>query len=487
MAELKDILYKVSLKTVSGTTDIPVEQVCFDSRMAGKNSLFVAVKGTQVDGHDFIDKAIEKGARTIVLETMPDELKSNVVYAQVDNSARALGVIAANFYGNPSGKLNVVAVTGTNGKTTIVTLLHQLFRKLGYNAGLLSTVINKINETPEPATHTTPDAIQINELLSKMVNAGCTHCFMEASSHAIEQERVAGLKFAGAIFTNISRDHLDYHHTFRDYITAKKKLFDELPSAAFALVNADDKRGAVMVQNTRADKKTYGMKSMSDFKGKILSNTLQGLELDIDQQTGWFTLVGDFNAYNLLAVYASAILLGENQLEVLTELSALPGAPGRFELTPTDSGVTGIVDYAHTPDALENVLTTIEKLRTGNETLITVVGCGGDRDRGKRPMMAAIACKYSDKVILTSDNPRSEDPAAILADMRKGVKASAAKKVLEIIDRREAIKTACSLVRKGDVILVAGKGHETYQEIKGVRYPFDDRQALIEMLNLMFN
>jgi UDP-N-acetylmuramoyl-L-alanyl-D-glutamate--2,6-diaminopimelate ligase len=486
MAFLKDILYKVSLKSVFGSTGIEVRNICFDSRKATEGDLFIAVKGTHVDGHQFIDDVVKKGAVAIVAEQLPEHLNEEIVYIQVENSARALGIIAGNFYGNPSGRLFLVAVTGTNGKTTIATLLHQLFLNLGYNVGLLSTVTNKINEDSIEATHTTGDSVQINKLLSQMVAEGCTHCFMEASSHAIVQERIAGLQFIGAVFTNISRDHLDYHHTFKDYIDAKKKLFDELSSSAFALVNADDKHAKVMLQNSRARKYTYGFKTMTDYKGKILSNTLQGLEVEIDGKIGWFKLIGDFNAYNLLAVYGTAALLGENIEEILLQLTNLSGATGRFEQIFNPYGITAIVDYAHTPDALENVLTTIKKIRTGNEKLITVIGCGGDRDKGKRPMMAGVAVKNSDKVILTSDNPRSEDPKAIIDEMWKGINPTGHRKTLEIVDRKEAIKTACTIAEKGDILLIAGKGHETYQEIKGVKYPFDDKQIVAEMLNLMF-
>lgn len=487
MAVLRDILYKVSLVSVSGSTSTEVGNICFDSRKAAEGFLFVAVKGVHVDGHQYIDEVIEKGVKAVIVESLPGNLKDEVTYVQVENSARALGVIASNYYHNPSRKLKLTAVTGTNGKTTVATLLHQLFRKMGYNAGLMSTVTNKINDESIPATHTTGDAIQVNRLLDSMVKKGCTHCFMEASSHAIAQERIAGLEFAGAIFTNITRDHLDYHGTFKEYIDAKKRLFDNLSSSSFALANADDKRATIMLQNTRAKKLTYGLKSMADFKGKIMSNTLHGLELEVTGQTGWFKLIGDFNAYNLLAVYGAAITLGENAEESLIQLSDLAGAPGRFEQVSNAYGITAIVDYAHTPDALENVLTTIAKLRTGNEKVITVVGCGGDRDKGKRPMMARIAAQYSDKVILTSDNPRSEDPKTIIQEMWNGVPVTGRKKAMENVDRKEAIRTACSIAEKGDIILVAGKGHEDYQEIQGVKHPFDDRIVLAEMLRLIFN
>lgn len=485
MALLKDILYKVSLLASSGDMSRNITSVCFDSRERAPDSVFVAVKGTLSDGHEYIEKALENGASAIVCERKPANLRSDITYVEVENSAKALGVIAANFYGHPASKLKLIAVTGTNGKTTTATLLHNLFMALGYHAGLLSTVNNKINETIIEATHTTPDALKINELLSIMVKEGCTHCFMEASSHAIAQERISGLQLAGAIFTNISHDHLDYHKSFEEYIKVKKKLFDELPSAAFALVNIDDKRGMVMLQNTKAFKRTYALKMMSDFKAKVLSNTLSGLELEIDGRNVWFKLIGDFNAYNLLAVYATAVLLEEDEDEVLKILSMLNTAPGRFEQVPNNTQITAIVDYAHTPDALENVLSTIKKFRTGNEQVITVIGCGGNRDKTKRPLMAEIACRYSDKAILTSDNPRNEVPEDIIKDMQEGVSPSNFRKTLVIPDRKEAIKTACAMAGDHDIILIAGKGHETYQEIKGVKYDFDDKKVLAEMLELM--
>lgn len=424
------------------------------------------------------------GAVAVLAEELPAEHQQDVTYLQVADSAEALGVLAANFYGNPSEKLQMVAVTGTNGKTTTATLMYKLFRGLGYNAGLLSTVRNLVNDKEIPATHTTPDAVQLNALLAMMVEEGCTYCFMEASSHAIVQRRMNGLKLAGAIFTNITHDHLDYHQTFDSYIAAKKLLFDELPKGAWALTNIDDKRGMVMLQNTKAAKYTYALKKAADYKAKLISNTLQGLELDIDHKNIWFKLIGDFNAYNLLAVYAAAVLLGEDSDEVLVQLSGISTAPGRFEQVTSEGGVVAVVDYAHTPDALENVLQTIANFRTGNEQVITVVGCGGNRDKAKRPVMAGIASNLSDKVILTSDNPRNEEPETILAEMQAGVSASNMRKVLTITDRREAIRTACMMAQAGDIVLVAGKGHETYQEIKGVKHPFDDRQVLSEMLRL---
>lgn len=485
MPQLKDILYKVSLQSVSGNMETEVTQLAFDSRKVDVGSVFIAVSGTQVDGHDFIDKAIDQGAVAIVCEKLPETTIDDIALIQVADSAEALGVMASNFYGNPSDKLKLVGITGTNGKTTCVTLLYQLFRGLGYNTGLLSTVENKINEEVIPATHTTPDAIALNKMLAHMVAKDCTHCFMESSSHAIVQRRIAGLKYEGAVFTNLSHEHLDYHKTFDEYIKAKKLLFDGLPSNAFSLVNADDKRGMVMLQNTKASKHKYAIKSLADYKARILSNTLEGLELDINGQNVWFKLIGDFNAYNLLAVLGTAVLLGEDESEVLQELSNLNPAPGRFEQVITKTGITALVDYAHTPDALENVLLTIKAFRTGNEKVITVVGCGGNRDTVKRPIMAKIACDLSDKVVLTSDNPRFEEPMAIIKDMQEGVTPSNYRKTLVIEDRKEAIKTAAALAEPKDIILVAGKGHETYQEVKGERSDFDDREVLSEMLNLI--
>ncbi|WP_200974360.1 UDP-N-acetylmuramoyl-L-alanyl-D-glutamate--2,6-diaminopimelate ligase [Echinicola sp. 20G] len=484
MKTLKDILYKVSLTSTTGDMEVEVKDIVFDSRKVGEGSVFVAVAGTQVDGHEFIVQAIEKGAKSIVCEALPAELNKEITFVQVVDSAKALGVMASNYYGNPSGKLKVVAVTGTNGKTTCVTLLHNLFMELGYVTGMLSTVENKINDAIIPSTHTTPDSVAINQLMAGMVEKGCTHCFMEASSHAIVQERMAGLTLAGAVFTNISHDHLDYHGTFDEYIKAKKKLFDELPKDAFALVNADDKRGMVMMQNTKANKHTYGLKYPTDFKAKVISNTLQGLELDINGKQAWFRLIGEFNAYNITSVLGSAVLLGEEEDEVLMQLSKIKGANGRFDQLVVE-GITAIVDYAHTPDALENVLKTIQGVRTGGEKVITVVGCGGNRDKAKRPVMAKIATEMSEKVVLTSDNPRDEEPMDILKDMEAGVNPVAFKKTLVIADRREAIKTACVMAEKGDIILIAGKGHETYQEIKGVKHPFDDFQTVKELMQLI--
>ncbi|WP_114749590.1 UDP-N-acetylmuramoyl-L-alanyl-D-glutamate--2,6-diaminopimelate ligase [Pleomorphovibrio marinus] len=484
MKMLKDILYKVSLVSTKGDMETSVREIVFDSRECQPGDCFVAVPGTQVDGHDYIETALDRGASSIVCQTLPDKLKEGVTYVKVTHTPKALGVMAANYFDHPSEKLSLVAVTGTNGKTTMVTLLHQLFGQLGYLSGMLSTVENKIGDEVLPATHTTPDAIALNTLLDRMVKAGCTHCFMEASSHAIVQERTAGLKFTGAVFTNISHDHLDYHETFDNYISAKKKLFDELPSGSFALVNADDKRGKIMLQNTKAEKHTYALRYPADFKGKILSNTLQGLELEIQKQSVWFRMIGEFNAYNLLGVLGTALLMGEDEEEVLMQLSQQPGAQGRFEQV-VYQGITAIVDYAHTPDALENVLKTIQKLRSGGEQLITLVGCGGNRDKGKRPIMAKIAAKYSNKAILTSDNPRNEDPLDILKDMEAGINPVELRRTLTIADRKEAIKAACAMAKKGDILLIAGKGHETYQEIKGVKHPFDDKKIVTEMLKLI--
>lgn len=481
MKVLKDILYKVSLISTTGDMEVRVSSIVFDSRKADAKSVFVAIAGTQVDGHDFIDSVLEKGCHVIVCERMPETLKEGITYVQVANSAKSLGIIAANFYGNPSEKIKVIAVTGTNGKTTTVTLLHQLFIAMGYSTGLLSTVENKINETVIPATHTTPDAVSVQALLRQMLDEGCTHCFMEASSHAIVQERIAGLKLIGAVFTNITHDHLDYHGTFDEYIKAKKKLFDELPKDAFALVNGDDKRGSVMVQNCKATHQTFALKSPADFKAKIISNTLEGLELEINNKLIWFRMIGAFNAYNILGVLGTAVLLGEDEDEVLMALSGIRGAKGRFDRISI-GGITAIVDYAHTPDALDNVLKTINGVRTGGEQLITVVGCGGNRDKTKRPIMAKIAVQESDKTILTSDNPRFEDPAEILKDMQAGIGPSEIRKTLTIVDRREAIRTACMLSKKGDIILIAGKGHEDYQEIQGVKHHFDDAEVVTEVL-----
>lgn len=484
---LKDILYKVPLTSSFGDMNVEVKGISFDSRKVQPGFLFVAVKGTLSDGHQFVPKAIDLGASVIVCEKLPETINENTAYVTVKDSAQALGIISANYYGNPSEKLKLVGVTGTNGKTTTVTLLYQLFTRMGFKAGMISTVENKIVDQTLASTHTTPDPIQLNELLQKMLNAGCSHAFMEVSSHAVDQERIAGLKFVGGIFTNITHDHLDYHKTFENYIKAKKKFFDELSGEAFALVNADDKRGMVMMQNTKARKYSFGLKKMVDYKGKIITNSIEGLELDIAGKSVWFKMIGDFNAYNLLGVYGAAVLLGEDSDEVLMHLSSLKGATGRFELVLPGSKFTAIVDYAHTPDALKNVLETIAQFRTGQEQVITVVGCGGNRDKTKRPLMASIACKLSDKVVLTSDNPRDEDPMQIIRDMQTGILPTEARKTLVIPDREEAIKTASMMAKEKDIVLIAGKGHETYQEIKGVKHAFDDREVVERMLRMFSN
>ena len=478
MKLLKDILYRAGIEEVIGFTNVAIESICIDSRLAKKFSLFIAVKGTLVDGHKFIETAAEQGALAIVCEELPETLLPEVNYIQVKNSRFAAGVIASNFYDDPSENLKLVGITGTNGKTTCVTLLYELFIQLGYKVGLISTVRNLVNGEEIKATHTTPDPISLNALLADMVEVGCEYCFMEVSSHALDQHRVAGINFTGAIFTNISHDHLDYHKTFDHYIKSKKMLFDNLPSTSFALVNMDDRNGDVMVQNTKAKVITYGLKSMADRKAKILENNLTGLILNIDGQEVITRLIGSFNAYNILSVYGAAIELKEEKLQILTTLSNLHSPEGRFEFIKTENNILGIVDYAHTPDALENVLSTIRGLRTGTEKVITLVGCGGDRDKSKRPEMARIAAEGSDKVILTSDNPRSEDPEAILADMKKGLDPVLIRKAVSITDRAEAIRTACMLVQPGDIILVAGKGHEKYQEIKGDKHAFDDMEVL---------
>jgi len=487
MAELKDILYKVHITSTSGNMNLEVKGICFDSRKVQPGFLFIAIRGTQSDGHAFIEKASTRGAIAIVAEKLPEAISDTITYVTVKDSSKALGIIASNFYGNPSAKLKLVGVTGTNGKTTVATLLFKLFAALGYRCGMLSTVVNKIVDKEIPATHTTPDPIQINEFLIKMLDDKCTHCFMEVSSHAVAQGRIEGLNFIGGLFTNITHDHLDYHHTFESYIRAKKGFFNGLSADAFALVNIDDKRGMVMLQNCKAKKQTYSLKKLADFKAKIITNAIEGLELEIGERNVWFRLIGDFNAYNLLTVYGTACLLGEDPELVLLKLSALTGASGRFELIMPGSKFTAIVDYAHTPDAVKNVLETIEHFRSGNEQVITVLGCGGDRDRTKRPLMAAIACKYSSKVIFTSDNPRSEDPMEIIKEMQTGVGPTDAKKTLVMVDREEAIKTACMLAKEKDIILVAGKGHENYQEIKGVKYPFDDKEVVSRMLKMFAN
>lgn len=485
MKLLKDILYKAGIVEVIGSTNVAIESVCFDSRKAKQFSLFIAIRGEKSDGHQFIEEVIANGASAVVCEKFPETINDKITYVKVHESSLALGYIAANFYDNPSEKIKLVGVTGTNGKTTTVTLLHRLFRQLGYKTGLLSTVVNMIDGREIPSTHTTPDALQLNALLAEMVNLGCAYCFMEVSSHAVVQHRISGVSFTGALFTNITHDHLDYHKTFDEYIKAKKGFFDSLGSDAFALINKDDAHSSVMVQNTKAKVKTFSLKMQADFKCKILESGFSGLQLNMDGKNVWIKLIGTFNAYNVLGVYAVAVLLGEDKLNVLAALSNLSSVEGRFQYLKTPDHITGIVDYAHTPDALENVLKTIKEIRTGNEKVITVVGCGGNRDPMKRPLMAQIATELSDKVILTSDNPRSENPETIISEMQKGINPVYSKKTLSVTDRKEAIRVACSLAMSGDIILVAGKGHEKYQEINGVKYPFDDMKVLSGMLGAL--
>ncbi len=483
---LQDLLYTIAITSIKGNTNVEIANLQIDSRLISKDACFIAVKGNTVDGHQFIDTAIKNGAAVIICEILPPQLNGSITYVQVSNSAVAAGVMSHNFFGQPSKKIKLVGVTGTNGKTTIVTLLHKLFTSLGHKCGLISTVQNQIGNKIIAATHTTPDAISLNALLSKMLLEECEYVFMEVSSHAIHQYRIAGLQFAGALFSNITHDHLDYHKTFDEYIKVKKSWFNNLLPIAFAISNADDKRGAVMLQNTAAKKYYYSLKTMAEFKGKILDNALTGLHLLVNDTEVHFKLIGEFNAYNLLAVYGAAICLGKPKIEILQILSSLTGAEGRFDYTISKKeNVVGIVDYAHTPDALLNVLATIKKLRKGNEQVITVVGCGGDRDKTKRPIMAEVACEYSNRVILTSDNPRSEDPMAIIKDMQAGVNAAAKKKVIAISDRKEAIKTAISLAQAEDIVLIAGKGHEKYQEINKQRFDFDDKKVLVEIFELL--
>lgn len=481
MTKLQDILYRVHLKQVHGSTDITVTGIQIDSRKLEAGNVFIAIKGALSDGHVFIDKAIASGATAIVCETIPQSIQDGITYLEVADSQEAVAYMAHQFYDEPSAKIKLVGVTGTNGKTTIATVLFKLFTKLGYKCGLISTVQNQVGDEIIPSTHTTPDAVSLNALLKLMADAGCSHVFMECSSHAIHQHRITGLQFAGALFSNITHDHLDYHKTFDEYIRVKKSFFDHLPASAFAISNADDKRGEVMLQNTQASKYMYSLKTMAAFKGKILENALTGLIMTVNDKEVHFRLIGEFNAYNLLAVYGAAVCLGEDSEEALTALSMLSGAEGRFDYVISSGLIIGIVDYAHTPDALENVLMTIKKLRKGHEQVITVVGCGGDRDKTKRPVMAQTACDLSDRVILTSDNPRTEEPEAILKDMETGLSSSARRKYISITDRKEAIRTAVSYAGPEDIILVAGKGHEKYQDIKGVKYPFDDKQILLEM------
>lgn len=491
MKQLDKLLKGIPVLSVTGSTELVISGISSDSRQAGAGILFAAIRGTQVDGHLFIPQVLENGCPVILAETDPDadfEVRFlGHVWIKVASSPFALGHLASAFHGHPSHHMQIVAVTGTNGKTTTATLLYQLFMELGYACGLLSTVENRIGNEVLESTHTTPDAVNLQALLARMLAAGCSHVFMEASSHAIHQERIAGLQLKGAIFSNITHDHLDYHGTFDNYIAAKKKLFDELPAKAFALVNVDDRRGKVMVQNTRSKVHTFSLQTAASFRGKVLSNTFQGLHMEMNGKEIWFRLVGDFNAYNLLSVFGAAVLLGENEENVLVALSGLPSVRGRFERIALQNGAVAIVDYAHTPDALVNVLETIKSMQMPGEGLITVVGCGGNRDRAKRPVMAQVAAKSSTQVFLTSDNPRNEEPMAIIQEMLEGVPLSARRKVAVIEDRAAAISEAIAMSKKGDVVLVAGKGHETYQEIKGVKHPFDDRQKVLETQTLKTN
>ena len=482
MKILKDIVYKVAIEAIKGSTDIAIKKVEFDSRKIETNDLFVAIRGTISDGHDFIEKAIELGASAIICDTLPAAISEGVTYVQVKDTNAALAVVAANYYDNPSKKLQLVGVTGTNGKTTIASLLYQLYKKAGHKVGLLSTVKIMVDDVEYKATHTTPDSITINRYLATMVDAGVTYCFMEVSSHGIHQKRTESLHFVGGVFTNLSHDHLDYHATFAEYRDVKKSFFDHLPKTAFALSNIDDKNGPVLLQNTVAKKCTYALKSYADYKAQILESQLSGLLLKINGNEVWVKLIGTFNAYNLLAIYGTAIELGMESLEALRLLSELESVSGRFQYIVSEANITAIVDYAHTPDALENVLKTINDIRTKNEQLITVVGCGGNRDKAKRPVMGGIASDLSDKAILTSDNPRNEDATVIISEMEEGVAPQNFKRILSITDRKQAIKTACQLAQPNDIILIAGKGHETYQEIEGVRHDFDDMKIVKELL-----
>ncbi|WP_430400129.1 UDP-N-acetylmuramoyl-L-alanyl-D-glutamate--2,6-diaminopimelate ligase [Flavobacterium sp.] len=483
MKILKDILYKVSIEAVKGATDIAVNKITFDSRAVELNDVFVAIKGSHSDGHDYIEKALSLGATVVICEFFPKVIVNGVTYIQVNNTNEALAFIAANYYQNPSQQLKLVGVTGTNGKTTIASLLYQMFKNAGYKVGLLSTVKIMVDETEYKATHTTPDSLTINRFLEEMVELGCEFCFMEVSSHGIHQKRTEALEFTGGIFTNLSHDHLDYHNSFAEYRDVKKTFFDQLSKSAFAITNVDDKNGAIMLQNTKARKVSYALKSYADYNAQILENQFTGLLLKINSNEVWSKLIGSFNAYNLLAIFATSIELGIEEQEALRLLSNLESVSGRFQYIISKGKVTAIVDYAHTPDALENVLNTIENIRTKNEQLITVVGCGGDRDKTKRPLMAKIASNLSDKVIFTSDNPRTEDPNVIIEEMEQGVEPHNFKKTMSISDRKQAIKAACQLANENDIILIAGKGHETYQEINGVRHDFDDMFIVKEMLN----
>lgn len=485
MIKLSDLLFGVSIKSVVGDiTSVMVNKVEFDSRKVSDSDLFIAIKGVNVDGHSFIDLSVADGAKSVIVEEIPEKINKEICYVQVDCSSSSMSVISSNYYDNPSSKIKLVGVTGTNGKTTIVTLLHQLFSELGYPTGMLSTIENKIGTRSVESTHTTGDSLQINKLLSEMVLAGCEYCFMEVSSHAIHQNRVSSLVFEGGIFTNITHEHIDYHKDFKEYISVKKRFFNNLKTSAFALTNKDDKNGNVMISNTKARKITYSLKSMADYKCKVLESRLDGMLLNIQNHEIWVKIIGEFNAYNLLAIYSTSVELGLDKDRVLERISILNPAEGRFHTIRNSENITGIVDYMHTPDAYENVLSTINSIRTNTEKLIVVFGCGGDRDAEKRPKMTAIACNMSDQVIITADNPRTEKIEDIISDMTVKLDPVQKKKVLVITDRSQAIKTACTLASEGDIVLLAGKGHEKYQEIEGVKHYFDDVEELVESLNI---
>ncbi len=483
MKKVKDILYKVSVEEIIGLTDVFINSLEIDSRKVEWDAFFVAVKGVAIDGHQFIDKAILQGAKAVLCEQKPEKIVNGVTYVVVNDTADALGIIAANFYDHPSEKIQLVGITGTNGKTTTATLLYHLFQNLGYKTALLSTISVRFGHQEIAATHTTPDVITINKYLAEAVKAGCDYAFMEVSSHGIHQKRIAGLTFAGGVFTNLTHDHLDYHKTFKEYLNAKKAFFDHLPKSAFALTNLDDKNGKVMLQNSVARKVTYALKTEADFKGKLLESRFDGMMMVLNGYEIWTRLVGKFNAYNVLVAFGVAKLLEQDELEILTAISKLESVRGRFQYNMSETGVVTIVDYAHTPDALKNVLETIQEIRTGNEQVITVVGCGGDRDKTKRPVMASVACELSDQVIFTSDNPRSEDPETIIKEMEEGVQPQFFSKTLSVTNRKEAIKMAIKTANTADIILIAGKGHETYQEVNGVRTEFDDFQISKDLLN----
>ena len=482
MSLLKDILYRVAIESIKGTTEIAVRNIQFDSRIVGLDDVFVAIKGTVSDGHEFIERAVNQGAIAIVCEEFPERIVNGISYIKVQDSQAALAYMASNFYGNPSSKLQLVGVTGTNGKTTVASLLYELYKKAGFKTGLLSTVKVKINDISYPATHTTPNSLSLNMYLNEMVENGVEYCFMEVSSHGIHQRRILGLHFTGGIFTNLSHDHLDYHKTFAEYRDVKKAFFDHLPKTAFAITNVDDKNGSYMVQNAKAKVCSYALKSMADYKAQILENQITGLQLRINGQEVWIRLIGSFNAYNALAIYATATELGMEAMEVLRILSELESVAGRFQFFISNQKITAIVDYAHTPDALQNIISTLNEIRTNNEKLITVVGCGGNRDITKRPIMASIATSLSNQTILTSDNPRFEDPQTIIDEMEQGVEPMHFKKYISVLDRKQAIKTACQMANPDDIILIAGKGHEDYQEIQGVKYHFDDLETVREIL-----